>query len=357
MSGQVLPDAPGGQPREHVAYFDYLRVLGAFMVVMIHVCAKKWYSVKIDTYGWQVLNLFDSVTRWSVPVFFMISGALFLGGRPSTRRIYTRYVPRMVAIYFVWSMFYSLLEGGTPTSIVYRTIEGHYQMWFLPVLVGGYLCVPFLRQIAKSREAVICLFGLTVVITSILPIAVTFLNEYYGENNKTQLIALLLGKPFDMKLGFPSSEIVYFVLGRYLAETDFTKKQRRAIYITGAAGFVLTAVLTVVFSFLLGEQRTYFYENLSFTTVMESVGVFVWFKYNANGRKLDRLMAALSPLTLGVYLLHPFFLDEVLMKLGMGPLAFEPLLAVPAMTLAGFALSVAAAWLFRKIPLIGKYLM
>lgn len=64
--------------KSRTAYFDYLKIIATFAVVVIHTVAKKWYSAGVESTEWQILNLYDSLSRWAVPIFVMVSGALFL---------------------------------------------------------------------------------------------------------------------------------------------------------------------------------------------------------------------------------------------------------------------------------------
>ena len=59
-------------------YLDILRIMSAFMVVMVHVSAQEWGNVPVNSIEWQTLNVYDCLVIPSVPLFFMISGALFL---------------------------------------------------------------------------------------------------------------------------------------------------------------------------------------------------------------------------------------------------------------------------------------
>lgn len=60
-------------------YIDILRVIASFAVVLIHVTVSYIDDYSADTSQWAILNLFNSLSRWSVPVFVMISGAVTLG--------------------------------------------------------------------------------------------------------------------------------------------------------------------------------------------------------------------------------------------------------------------------------------
>ena len=57
---------------------DILRILACVMVVGIHTTMEGWYNISPRSYNWIVLNFYDTLVRPAVPLFFMISGALFL---------------------------------------------------------------------------------------------------------------------------------------------------------------------------------------------------------------------------------------------------------------------------------------
>lgn len=59
-------------------YLDVLRIVAICAIVLLHVAGSYWYQLSVYTSEWQAINLYDCITRWGVPVFVMISGALFL---------------------------------------------------------------------------------------------------------------------------------------------------------------------------------------------------------------------------------------------------------------------------------------
>ena len=67
---------------KRLVYLDWLRILAALAVVTIHVSA----SVVTDSAQeykspWMAGNFYDSIGRWCVPIFVMISGALMLSSK------------------------------------------------------------------------------------------------------------------------------------------------------------------------------------------------------------------------------------------------------------------------------------
>lgn len=83
-----------------VIYFDYLRVAATIAVMLLHTAAINWYGADVNGGTWKVFNFYDSLVQWSVPIFVMISGALFLGRNDiRIKDIYSKYVLRMLTGY------------------------------------------------------------------------------------------------------------------------------------------------------------------------------------------------------------------------------------------------------------------
>ena len=64
-----------------ILYFDFLRIFATFAVMVLHVAGQNWNGTSVPSFEWQTFNLFHSITRFGVPIFVMISGALFLNKR------------------------------------------------------------------------------------------------------------------------------------------------------------------------------------------------------------------------------------------------------------------------------------
>lgn len=73
-----------------VVYFDLLRVVATFVVVAVHLSAMHWADVDVNSRAWFAFNLYCTAGKWSVPIFVMISGALFLGREVSISAILKR---------------------------------------------------------------------------------------------------------------------------------------------------------------------------------------------------------------------------------------------------------------------------
>lgn len=111
-------------------------MLATVAVMMLHISSTKWRVVELTSFEWKVFNLGDSVVRWSVPVFVMISGSLFLSRFIDMKTIYSKYIFRMVTAFLIWSIIYVLFIEGSLALRIARVVQGHFHMWFILMILA-----------------------------------------------------------------------------------------------------------------------------------------------------------------------------------------------------------------------------
>lgn len=266
-------------------YLDYLRVLATLAVITLHVAAQNWYSVGVETFSWKVFNFYDSIVRWTVPVFVMISGALFLDREQSIEKIYKKYIKRIIIAFVLWSAAYASARFVfVHRSIMHFAVDfirGHYHMWFLFMIVGLYIIVPFLRRIVEDAVLTRYFLIVSLVFTFVIPQIIELISIKY-EKLGSAASGVFDQVNFHFTLGY----VCYFVGGYYLSKVDLSPKIRRIIYFLGACGFVSTIVLTNAISLFKNEANEFFYGNLTLNVMLESLVVFVFIKY-AVGQRND----------------------------------------------------------------------
>ena len=351
---QVLPQAAG-----RIVYLDLLRIIACIAVIMCHVSADNWYTLDPASFNWQVLNAYDSLVCFCVPVFFMISGTFFLNPDKQLplKVLFKKYVLRIVAAYLFWSLLYAVKEyltsgevlafPGAVLFILNTTLESHYHLWFLPVLTGLYIVTPLLRQLTVRPELEKYFLILFLIFGVSLPTLLLFELPYTWV---LQAVVVM-----EVVTGYAG----YFVLGHYLHTRDFTKRFRIAAYALGVFGVLACIIVSAVYSLQTQEPNAKLYGYLSLTTFLSAAAVFLFFRYCVSRWRwtirLSRFIQGVSACTFGAYLIHDFFLSA-LYEAGVHSLAFNTIAAVPLITLAIFVLSVASAWLIRRIPVIHRYI-
>lgn len=281
-------------------YLDLLRVISIAAVVVIHTAAQYWSSLSVTSYEWNMANVFDGAMRWAVPVFVMISGALFLDPKKEQpiKKLYSKNVLRIVTIILFWGLVYALLHKP-PTDLTFSSLYdffkvwvlGHYHMWFLYMIAGLYILVPILRCITASEQSTAYFLAVAFIVNSIIPFLTSF-------GHLSLLSDLLTKMMFEVPIGYS----FYFVLGYWLNEHRFTSMQRRALLLGGVLGVIATIVLTWILSVDAGKGVQTFYNYLSLPVCLASVGVFVggkaYFRSVYDPEKEHPLLMRLSASTL-----------------------------------------------------------
>ena len=129
--------------KKRECYLDIARVASMLGVIIVHTGAISWYFAPFNLYPWGVLNIFDLLGKFCVPVFLMISGYLFLSPERNVEpsAIFKKYIPRLLCAYFFWSFLYAVITSGLLTSrsmaggigqkLLHDTIAGRYHMWYI----------------------------------------------------------------------------------------------------------------------------------------------------------------------------------------------------------------------------------
>ena len=349
-------------PRKHEYYIDIARVFSMISVILIHVGAISWYDAPFSLHPWGVMNAMDIMARYCVPVFLMISGYLFLNpdSNITIRKIYTRYLPRLLCAFFFWSFLYALITSGFITArtlgggiwfkIIRDTFWGHYHMWYMYVIVGLYIITPALRPIAANRQATIYFLIVSYLLKYVLTMIqmIPFIYEHTAKYTNR------------LELSFISGYVFYYLAGYFFATQDFTMLQRRIIYVVGASALIFSIAVVTIYVLVMQFPNSELHEYYTAGIPLYSIAVFVFFRYRFSDADPDtrimRIVLWLSKLSFGVYMAHDFGLI-VLKKIGITPMIATPFISMPLLTLIDLIITVAIAWAVSLIPGLKKWVM
>lgn len=345
-----------------IFWADALKMLSIFMVVVIHSSAKVLYAWdevlagKISVDAWNFANILNSVSRISVPLFVMLSGAFLLNNTDSLQTFLKKRIPRILIPWIVWGTVqllynfnFSLSEilSGDFASKVAATYFGGF--WFMPMILGLYLLTPIIREFTKTAKLkeFLYFFTLWFVTASLVPT----LNQTFGINISLQLPIFLQ------------------YLGYYIAGYYFTHKLKisawnlqltRILFITSIAVIALgTYSLTLLQSSL--HESLYLYTNAFVLTA--SLTGFLTFKDFFEKHPLfqsatiKQKITKISCASFGIFLSHALILD-VLTKGKIGVtvhgLSMNPILALPITIILVFSMSLLLILILRRYLL--KYI-
>ena len=342
--------------KQRINFLDYLRVFAIFFIIMIHVSAQNWYREDIDvnSFAWQTFNFYECISRWSVPVFVMISGVLFLNKDIIISQIYRKNILRLVISFLVWSAFYCFL--GNKSLSLKNILIGEYHMWFIFMIIGLYMSSPIIREIVKNKNVMKYFLLLAFIFTFFIPFVNQIIHDFFKE---TKTIFIINHKIQEMSMNLVLGYTGYFILGYYLNLVTLTKKKTAIIYLGGILGLLLTVALQIMLALKTQEpNESYYFGYLTPNVMFSAVAIFVLFKNLRIFQKSNIIIQKLSKYTFGVYLVHVFILNLNLLKIfGLNTMSFNPILSVPLITILVYFLSVCVVAILHCIPVLRKYIV
>jgi surface polysaccharide O-acyltransferase-like enzyme len=295
------------------------------------------------TIHWHLSNAIDAATRWCVPVFVMLSGALLLNPQKhaSPRAFWTKRNSRLLpailvwpAIYFAWRAFYWHEPISLPI-IAHDVVIGrpYIHLYFLFLIAGLYLVTPFLARALRSlslsdiRQLILIIAGLAV-----------------GAN----LIDFLASSAFTMFVPY----LAYYLGGWYCAQVLVGRPRAYGLAI-GVAIIIITVLTALLVSAFGFDDRWsfYFYEDFSPTVMIMATAVFMFTLRGTIPSWAEVLAKQLAPLTLGVYLAHPIVVE--LLRYGYflsAPILLRPPCYVPVTFLLTCVLTFGLVALIHRVP-------
>lgn len=325
---------------------DLCRIFGCLAVLMIHTGADIYHEIPLQSFSFAAVNFISTAVRGGVPLFFMLSGALFLSRlKLDIRRLLVHHALRLTGLYYLWSLLYALLRlasGGLSfgPEFFHAVVAGHYHLWFLPAMVLCYLFFPPVHAAVHGggldgRYLLGLFFGLGILMVNL---------------NLTPDPAPVL---FRFTQNFSLDYLPYLgyaVWGWWLAGRRMPEKTRWLSPLAYLAVTLLAAIGNRWYSGYKGEADGWLFHYFSVPSFLQASLAFCFF-LSLGERKLPaaRPIAALADASLGVYLIHPMVLN-VLERFGIRVTPAAPVVSLVGVFLLLAIVCFAFTLIARRIP-------
>lgn len=212
---------------------DVTRTIAIFLVVLCHVIETEYYGIRtgkimVSDLSWFYDNILFTLGRLGVPLFLMLSGALLLGIEYDVGSFYKHSLLPLLLTTEIWTLinhFYYLKMSSSPFEMKYLIYDILFlkapdanHMWYMPMILGMYLIVPFLAKALKNtsfRDASIP-FLIGFFAFSVIP----FLNAFF-----TEVFRTLPDINFIFNVAFLGGVYgLLFVTGHYLVQSESFRK-------------------------------------------------------------------------------------------------------------------------------------
>lgn len=344
---------------EKILYANILKIVASIAVVLLHVSAIDWYMIDATSKEWNIINIYDSIVRWGVPIFVMVTGMLLLPEEKEIKisKIFKKYIKRVMIMLVIWSAFYAILDRVLLTPdistkyFIMSFINGHYHLWYLYMLIGLYLATPIIKLITKPENKKIIEYFLIIWF-----ISECCLNMIIKLPIFSNLDIIYANFHIDFFLGF----VGYYILGYYLSKYDIKKHTRYILYVLGILSVIFIILGTRYLKITDYKLPTVFYNALSAPVCLNSMAVFCMvkqiFSKKRFAEKTQVIINKWTKLSLGVYLIHPMYI-VIMSKLNISLLQWPVILSIPIATIIIYILSAIPSYILSRIPKIGKFIV
>ena len=328
-----------------------LRAVATFAVVVIHVSSYVTYEFgKISNTYWTIGDVFNSSVRWAVPVFIMLTGAFVLPNYNGDLKSFLIKAFKRILIpfafwlavyllYYEWdNLFHSVLTNQQKVELIWIKLStgSAVHLWYVYMIIAIYLLIPLFSKWARSGSKTEFLFFLSIWFLLLW-------NENY-----------FLKTESHFQYNYFTGYIGYLFLGTFLFQ--YSKVNKWLLYIGFVGAIVATAFITYYLSFHNKKLNETYLPPLTPNICIMSVSIFLIFK-NSSIRLSERMIKIVnffSQYSYGVYLMHILVLaliDDYVIEVT----SFNPILAIPMISIACFFISYGLVYLFKKIPYINIF--
>ncbi|HWD87639.1 MAG TPA: acyltransferase family protein [Mucilaginibacter sp.] len=351
---QPITTKTTGIKPQQIEWISNLRVKALFLVIILHASSPLLMDMKAPVGNWLAADFYNALSRFAVPVFVMITGALLFNKEYELGSFLKRKLSRIIWPFLFWSLVFigygwydEELNFNNDfwhnTMLVLQQLKygAYYHLWYVYMLIGLYLIIPILSKFVRNateREIQYFLLVWFIVIAFSQP----YLAHFWPQ----------------VDVRYFTGYIGYLVLGYYLATKPIPQSGLQAplwiFYLVCLASITLG---TYFISESTHSLSTIMYEPLGPFIILYSAGIFLLAR--ATPYQAPRWLVGIRDIagnySLGIYLCHALFLT-LLDDWGISYKLCNPFLSIPVTALVCFVLSFALIFILGKIPIVGKYL-
>lgn len=368
---------------KRIIWLDFVKFIAISMMIAVHCTdnvtpterSEAWYNLWGSFYG--------SFMRPAIPLFVMVTGALLLPVKENISTFYTKRLTRLVIPFIVWSVLYNLfpwitgLLGLSPTIIndffawaePDQSFSGALhnilmipfnfsmlavQMWYVYLLIGLYLYMPFFSAWVKQASVKEQKIFLTLWFISLF---IPYLREYLTKD----LWGTCSWNEFGLLYYFAGFN-GYLLLGYYIKNNDINFSWGK-LAVIGTPSFIIGYCITFLgFKSITAipgqpaELVELFFTYCSPNVLLMTLPIFLVIKKNHfKSVTIRRFAINISTCTLGIWMSHYLFLGPCYMLVEFLPL--HTMLKMIVCTILLLSITWGFVYVIRKSGKIGKWIM
>ena len=326
-------------------YLDTLRTIAIISIVMDHAVMMGYhilyasFAEEFQIYSWcgKIIRIATwEFSRWGVPIFLIISGALILNKNlekiEDIKIFYKKNVIPLIVINEIWVVIdylvaYFLNRFDVPCvyaenssynlsfkefmySILMIKRSCFPNMWYIPMIIGMYVFLPYVAEILKKYWSIIKYVLFIWLIMCFLPNDISYVLRIMGYDIQTNPI---------ISVAFSGGVYgIYIIVGWYLAGNEsFVRKISSPVLILILTVIICTDIALTMLYFNRGYINSMFAANNSFLQLSTVAIVFELCRRIKYLKSISIIVKYLACYSFPIYLMHyPIMLvvDNVISK-------------------------------------------
>ena len=294
---------------KRIAWLDYARTIAIICVVITHTVERIYNlsakyllqnSVRSRIFA---LSMF-SIGRLGVPIFFFLTGYLLLD-REYDKKKYTSFIKKnfggLLLTTSIWILIYNIFNAwfykrtikwsDLLKNLVYLKSTEMSHMWYMPVILGIYLFLPFVANALRSTD--LRNLYIPMAIAFVYMFVTPIINVFLTANGIENISALLDFNFAGGRYGF------CILLGYFIKKMDIKKVTSIQIILLGSIAYLFT-VYTQYYAVAHGVNYTVWYDSASLIIADLCIFIFlsrIHFHFN-------KVATSISVNAFGIYLIH-----------------------------------------------------
>lgn len=325
---------------------EIMRIIAIIFVVILHVTNRYLIkAININTIDNFFFIFVNSITRVSVPLFFMISGIVNISKHYDNNKYFSK-IMRMIIILIIWTLIYYFLGNYKPINLFhsfFAYIKPH--LWYMYALIGLYIVNPFITKMIKNlNESEKKLFIILWLLLSGIYYLFKVIMGLFGINtNVTHPIPIFSATYY---LGY--YVIGYLIYNNYKIITKYDNKLAIFIAITCV---VVNTLLTYITSIYNNSYYQGFFGYSNILIMLPSIVLLIiCLRYIED--KDYNIVKYICPYVFGIYLSHILVLEYLMKNIQISNVMLECIIYI----VITFIISYVLTYLIKKIPYINKYI-
>lgn len=299
---------------ERIQWIDTARTIAIIAVVLCHVIETIFFYSEVDVNSFSLVRqsiVFGAFTfgRIGVPIFLFISGWLLLSRTYDDKKcvcFWKQNFWKLLCVTEVWTIFYyifaclmretsfSVLELGKQILFLKQSNMSH--MWYMPMILGMYLFLPFVANTLNRVNEKLLYFPLVIMI--IYSFLIPTFNILWRSQQKEMLYGQLSLEFGGGKYG------VYIILGWFFYKGIFPKIKKIFLWLGFLSSFLGT-ILFQMFMLKKGYEYRVWYDFIMLLVAAICIfGILEGRNLQNEKTVLYRLIKSLAKDSFGIYLLH-----------------------------------------------------